>query len=113
MTTLCDEPTAMFMSEALLSHAREIHRYARTYPEVFASLPAERARENIRKYVKNVVRMVKEMHALMLMAGYKGVTRFCNREQVEAYMEASLEAVEQVGPEHRAEVADASPALYN
>ena len=113
MTTLCDEPTAMFMSEALLSHAREIHRYARTYPEVFASLPAERAGDSVRKFVRNVIRMVKEMHALMLMAGYKGVARFCNREQVEAYMEASLEAIEQISARHSAESVDACPVLFN
>lgn len=113
MTTLCDESTAKFMSEALLNHAREIHRYAKTYPEVFAGLSAERAREGGKRFVKNVTRMVKEMHALMLMAGYKGVTRFCNREQVEAHMEAALAAIEGVGAEHNAESLDTCPSALN
>ena len=33
------------------------------------------------------------MYALMLMARYKGVSRFCNREQIEAYMDAAADVV--------------------
>lgn len=114
-TTVCDEATAKFMSEALLNHAREVSRYARTYPEVFESLPVERARDSVAKFIKNVSRMIKEFQALMLMAKYKGVTRFCNREQIEAYVENASEIVADVEKRHResGNPINAMPALLN
>ena len=114
-TAACDESTAQFMSEALLSHAREIHRYAKTYPSVFESLPAENARQSITKFVKTVSSMIKGMHALMLMAKYKGVTRFCNQEQVDAYIENASEIVADVEAKHReaTRIIAAQPAWLN
>ena len=92
MPPMCDENTARFMSESLLNHAREIHRYARTYPGVIAALPAGEAAEARDRFVKNVGRMADEMEALMLMARYGGVSRCCNREQVEAHIDGARAA---------------------
>ena len=88
----CDEATAMFMGEALLSHAREIRRYAKTYclPSPANQAIAEGPK---RKFTRTVERMINEMHALMLMAKYKGASRFCNREQIDAYMEEARAAI--------------------
>lgn len=82
----CDEATAKFMGEALLNHAREICRYARTYSAQTHPEP-EREKFLRERYARNLTRMLKEMHALMLMAKYKGISRYCNCEQIEAYVE--------------------------
>ncbi len=88
----CDEASAKFMGEALLSHAREIHRYAKTFclPSLANQAIAEAHK---RKFTRVVERMVNEMHALLLMAKYKGASRFCNREQIEAYMDGARAAL--------------------
>ncbi|MCC8180386.1 MAG: hypothetical protein LIP23_05695, partial [Planctomycetes bacterium] len=85
----CDEDTAVFMSQALLNHAKEIYRYAKTYRQPFdASVPPTQAADNLKKkYHSTVKRMIEGMNALMLMANYKGISRFCNQEQIEAYIE--------------------------
>lgn len=88
----CDEDTAKFMGKSLLNHAREIHRYAKAYCE-----PSD-ANEYIdvgrrAKFTGHLERMLKEMYALMLMAKYKGVSRFCNREQIEAYINAAADVI--------------------
>ncbi len=88
----CDEATAKFMGEALLSHAREIHRYAKTF--CLPTLANQAVSEgNRRRFSRTVERMINEMHALMLMAKYKGASRFCNREQIDAYMDGARAAV--------------------
>ncbi len=114
--TNCDEQTALNMSKALFDHAREVNRYARTYPAVFASLKnKDKARESIKSFIKNVTRMIKEMTALMLMARYKGVSRFCNTEQIEAIMEETQQIVDQLEAQRRQEesVIETPHAFYN
>ena len=88
----CDEAEARFMSESLLGHAREICRYAKTYcaPSLANMMVEEKHRE---KFARTVERMITEMRSLMLMAGVKGVARFCNREQIEAYIDEARLAV--------------------
>lgn len=88
----CDETTAKVMSDALMKHAKEIQRYARTYCEpTLANLSVDA--ELRRKFTKTVARMLDGMQALMLLAKYKGVSRFCNVEQIEAYMDEARVAV--------------------
>ena len=88
----CDEPTAKFMGEALLNHAREIHRYARAF---CLPTPANQAvsEGHKRRFFRTVERMINEMYALMLMARYKGISRFCNQEQIDAYMAEARAAI--------------------
>ncbi len=114
-TAVCDESTAKFMSEALMSHAREVARYAKTFPGVFESLPEEKARKTVARYIKSVSRMLNELNALLLMARYKGVSRYCNQEQIEAHMESAEEMLESVVQRHReaGHAIDAMPALLN
>jgi hypothetical protein len=81
-----------YMAQALLSHAKEIRRYARTFCEATSANQALDEGQK-RKFAKTVDRMVNEMHALMLMAGYKGVAALCNREQIEAYMDEARLAI--------------------
>ncbi|MDR1613432.1 MAG: hypothetical protein LBT97_11730 [Planctomycetota bacterium] len=100
--TECDETTAKFMSESLMNHAREIRRYARSYPEACVDLPEARRKPLMDKFIKNIDRMVNEMYALMLLARRRGVSRYCNHEQVEAYMMdayAVLERLQSAKPE--------------
>ena len=88
----CDEASAKFMAESLLDHAKEIYRYAKTFCE--PTLANQAIDENIRKkFHRTVERMINEMHALMLMAQYKGVSRYCNQEQIEAYMDEARQAI--------------------
>ncbi len=89
----CDEKNAKFMGEALLNHAREICRYAKTYSgPIHPDRPSEERQK--RKFVSTVDRMIREMGTLLLMANYKGVSRYCNREQIEAYIdEARLASI--------------------
>ena len=88
----CNVANAKFMAESLLSHAREICRYAKAYCEPsYANLMLD---EQYRlKFTRNVDRMIKEMSSLLLLAGNKGVDRFCNREQIEAYMDEARLAI--------------------
>ncbi|MCD8139064.1 MAG: hypothetical protein LUE17_04675 [Planctomycetaceae bacterium] len=90
--TLCNEETAKIMGSSLLKHAREIYRYALSY---CAESPANEYMDDESRtvYRRNLDRMIKEMYALMLMARYKGVSRYCNREQVDAYVEAAYETI--------------------
>ncbi len=89
---MCDEKTAKFMAESLLEHAQNIYRYAKTYSQpIYDDRQAESKLKST--FVKTVERMLKEMYALMLMAKYKGISRFCNREQIEAYMEEAEEII--------------------
>lgn len=97
---------AQQMSEALLDHAKEIHRYARTFCEPSQANMALDEKHR-RKFHNTVERMINEMHALLLMAKYKGVSRFCNCEQIEAYMEESRQCLA-----NPAEFRQASP-LFN
>ena len=91
----CDEETAKFMSGALLDHAKEICRYAKAYREPI--FPDANMDNPVRaKFMTTVERMVKEMHALLLMAEHKGISRYCNREQIEAYMEEARAVVKSV-----------------
>ncbi len=84
----CDEETAQYMGKSLLKHAREIHNYALAYCAPTEDNEYIDAESRVR-YTENLERMLKELYALMLMAKYKGVSRFTNREQIEAYMEAA------------------------
>ncbi len=84
----CDEETAKYMGKSLLKHAREIHNYALAYCVPTGDNEYIDTESRV-KYTENLERMLKELYALMLMAKYKGVSRFCNREQIEAYMEAA------------------------
>lgn len=84
----CDEDTAKYMGKSLLKHAREIYNYAVAYCAPTEENEYIDAASRI-KFTENLERMLKELYALMLMAKYKGVSRFCNREQIEAYMEAA------------------------
>ncbi len=86
----CDEDTAKHMGRSLLKHAREVHHYALSYCAPTEANEYIDAASRV-KYAENLERMLKELYALMLMAKYKGVSRFCNREQIEAYMEAASE----------------------
>ncbi len=115
MTTLCDESTALFISEALLGHAREVNRYVKSYPSILETLPAETVRSTAKTFLKNANRMFKELQALLLMASYKGVSRFCNNEQVDAYMEDTLQVIENIEKDYRESglEIDAMPALLN
>ena len=91
MLTPCSEETALFMGQSLTHHARDIYRYARQYchPENNAYMDDDtRAR-----YAGNLGRMLDEMYSIMLLARYKGVSRFCNREQIDAYLEAAYEII--------------------
>lgn len=87
----CNETDAKFMAESLLNHAKEICRYARTYfePGFFNLLPDEKRQ----KFIRTVERMIREMNSLMLLATFKGVHRFCNQEQIEAYMDEARLAI--------------------
>ncbi|MCC8166169.1 MAG: hypothetical protein LIQ31_08460 [Planctomycetes bacterium] len=87
MMTHCDEDIAKNVSRSLLNHAREIYRYAKTYCQDSAKDFLDENGRN--KAVRHVDRMLKEMYALMLMARYRGVSRFCNKEQIEAYVDAA------------------------
>ena len=89
---ICKEEDARFMAESLLSHAREICRYARAYCEPNAAnlMIDEQQRA---KFVCSVGRMVGEMGNLMLLAGRRGVSRFCNMEQIDAYMDEARRIV--------------------
>ena len=86
----CDSETAEYMGKALLKHAREVHHYALAYCAPTEDNEYIDAESRV-KYMENLERMLKELYALMLMAKYKGVSRFTNREQIEAYMEAASE----------------------
>lgn len=88
----CDEDTAKFMAKSLLNHAREIYRYAVTYCEPSAANEYIDIERRV-KFTSHLERMLKEMYALMLMAKYKGVSRFCNREQIEAYMNSAADVI--------------------
>lgn len=88
----CDEDTAKFMGKSLLKHAKEIYNYAIAYCVPTADNEYIDAESRV-KFTENLERMLKELYALMLMAKYKGVARFCNREQVEAYMDAAAEVL--------------------
>lgn len=103
----CDETTARVMGEALLNHAREICRYACTYSETIHSVPSKEEAHR-KKFMRNVERMIKEMHALMLMAKHKGISRFCNREQIEAYIDNASRVIERP-----AAVANQSTSQFN
>lgn len=95
LTKPCDRETAEFISKALLDHAREIRRYALTYKEaIFPNQSQDAGRKE--KFAANVQRMIAGMHSLMLMAKYKGISRFCNGEQIEACMEEAVEALDSV-----------------
>ena len=87
-----NEAVAHQMSEALLGHAKEIHRYARTFCEPSQANLAIDEKQR-RKFYRTVERMINEMHALLIMAKYKGVSRLCNREQIEAYMDEAQSAI--------------------
>jgi hypothetical protein len=85
MEQLCDEDAAKFMSESLLDHARRIYRYAKTYSQpIHPDKVAEKKLKDV--FFNNVERMIKEMYGLMYMARKRGIARFCNNEQIEAYM---------------------------
>jgi hypothetical protein len=86
----CDTETAEYMGKALLKHAREVHHYALAYCAPTEDNEYIDTGSRV-KYTENLERMLKELYALMLMAKYKGVSRFTNREQIEAYMEAASE----------------------
>ncbi len=86
----CDEDTAKHMGKSLLRHARDIHNYAIAYCAPTEDNEYIDTASRV-QYTENLERMLKELYALMLMAKYKGVSRFCNREQIEAYMEAASE----------------------
>lgn len=88
----CDEDTAKHMGKSLLKHAREIHRYATTYCEPNANNDYLDDKRRA-KFTGNLERMIENMYGLMLLAKYKGVSRYCNREQIEAYMEAAADIV--------------------
>jgi hypothetical protein len=91
MLTPCSEETALFMGQSLTNHAREIHRYAQQYCH-----PANNAYmddDTRAQYAGNLERMLNEMYSIMLMANYKGVSRVCNREQIDAHLEAAYEII--------------------
>ena len=92
----CNEDTAKFMGKSLLKHAREIHRYALTYCEMTVDNQYIDDKRRA-KFVGSLENMIEEMYNLMLMAETKGVSRFCNNEQIEAYMEAAAEIIEPAG----------------
>ncbi|MCD8350942.1 MAG: hypothetical protein LUC93_10075 [Planctomycetaceae bacterium] len=90
--TLCSEEKAIFMGSSLLKHAKEIYRYALAY--CAESAANEWMDDESRAlYRRNLDRMIKDMYALMLMARYKGVSRYCNREQIDAYVDAAYETI--------------------
>ena len=86
----CDEDTAKYMGKSLLKHAKEVYNYALAYCAPTADNEYIDTESRV-KFTMNLERMLKELYALMLMAKYKGVSRFCNREQIEAYMDAASE----------------------
>ena len=90
---MCEDSKAKFMGTALLNHAKDIARYAKTYSEPFFPniIPVDEQRD---KFIKSVNRMIQEMHALLGMAQNKGIARYCNFEQIEAYIEEAVSIVE-------------------
>ena len=89
----CDESTAKNVGGSLLKHARAIHNYAMAYCR--PTEENEYIDESSRAAFKaNLARMLKEMDGLMLLANYRGVSRFCNKEQIEAYVECAREICE-------------------
>jgi hypothetical protein len=84
----CAEEDAKAVSAGLTLHARNIYAYAATFC-LPGSANMSVAEDRRAKFRRTVRRMLKEMRALLLLARYKGVSRFCNMEQIEAYMEAS------------------------
>ncbi|MDR1519618.1 MAG: hypothetical protein LBU23_05670, partial [Planctomycetota bacterium] len=76
-----------------MRHAREIHRYANAFclPSPANLALTGRRRENFSGVVR---RMIKDMRALLLLARHKGISRFCNLEQIEAYLEGAGAALE-------------------
>ena len=88
----CDETTAKFMAESLLNHAKDIFRYAKTFCEP-TQANHQLDEEQQRKFGRTVRRMLNEMYSLMLMAKFKGISRFCNEEQIEAYMNEAKKAI--------------------
>ena len=96
----CAEEDARIVSAGLMRHARDIYTYAATFC-LPSSANLSVAENRQAKFHRTVRRMLKEMHSLLLLARYKGVSRFCNMEQIEAYMEAAgliLESREDVTP---------------
>ncbi len=91
MLTPCSEETALVMGRSLMNHARDIHKYAQQYclPENNAYMDDDMRAQ----YAKNLGRMLDEMYSIMLLARYKGVCRFCNREQIDAHLEAAYEII--------------------
>ncbi|MDR1533492.1 MAG: hypothetical protein LBU64_00100 [Planctomycetota bacterium] len=89
---MCDEIDARIMSKALTGHARDIYRYANAFclPSAANQEVAEGHRE---KFSRIVRRMLDELQALLLLARYKGISRFCNLELIEAYAEGAESAM--------------------
>jgi hypothetical protein len=83
----CAEEDAKTVSEGLMRHTKDIYAYAVAFclPSSANVSVAESHKMNFRRTVR---RMLRELHSLLLLARYKGVSRFCNMEQIEAYMEA-------------------------
>lgn len=102
----CDENSAQIMGRSLLVHAREVHRYAVSYcasTEANSHLDV-RTRSS---FVQNLKRMLKDMGRLMGLARDKGVFRFCNVEQIDAYIEAASDII------HHHEAVVDMPMLMN
>lgn len=91
MLTQCTEQDAKFMGESLLNHARGIYKYAQNYcnPDNNNYMDDETRSQ----YAGHLERMLNEMYSIMLLARYKGVCRFCNREQIDAYIDAAYEII--------------------
>lgn len=91
-TEICDEATARSMAASLLSHAREVNRYAVTY--CANTSDNDYLADDVRAtFVQNLKRMLKDLQGLMLLASHKGVSRYCNVEQIDAYMDAAHNAI--------------------
>ena len=90
---LCDETDARALSRALTGHARDIHRYASAFC-VHSQANREVSARQRKRFAGNVWRMVEGMRALLLLARYKGISRYCNLEQIEAWMEGAASVLE-------------------
>jgi len=90
---ITDETSAKSIAESLLGHARSVYKYADNYCR--DSEFNERFDDKTRATFKtHAVRLLKDLYAMVLLAKYNGINRYCNTEQIEAYYEAGREIVE-------------------
>lgn len=91
MTTTFED-VADKMGKALLTHAKSIYNYAKTYS---APVYSNHLQENAlkRRFHRTVERLLGQMNMLMDLAEYKGIGCFCNREMIDAYVQGTMDII--------------------